>query len=453
MHRSSSGLHGRGRFDPGEDRFVPALLAGGDSRLELDGQGVNRYLCPPMPMKELTCLSSCTASPVSAGGFDAASAAFRRIAAASEQLQSKRIRELEAAIAAAIHAFLGLGPGDQVLLTASGTDGMLLAAGLLVLESRGRSMTVIMPSPSETGSGVPLAAAGRLFDGPEAGQPLFDAPISTRHVALRGRDGLAREPGAVTGDFGDAVRSCRDRPVIVLTHGSKTGLIAPVEAPRSADVIVDACQVRLPASTIRGCLKMGWPVVITGSKFLGGPPFSGAVLLPSERFSPDMRAEAAEVCSPARHATGTAERMVTMGPLLRWSAALATWPDVLPPEAQAASVVRRLQDEAAAAVAALPAARVLGSRAGCPGIVTFTVESAGHPGSWMTVDELRPLHRALAGQGVLVGQPVDLGPFGGLRVALALSDVMRGSIEAGLSRFANAWLTVHGRLAMRARAA
>ena len=90
------------------------------------------------------------------------------------------------------------------------------------------------------------------------------------------------------------------RAVIIFTYGTKTGLVAPVEAPAGVDVIVDACQLRLPAHKVREYLKMGWPVVITGSKFLGGPAFSGAVLVPSARFSRGLRTRAGRICACAR---------------------------------------------------------------------------------------------------------------------------------------------------------
>ena len=231
-----------------EDRVVAALLAGGDGRLSLDALGLNKYLCPPLPPPATTCLSSCTASPISEAGFERASASFWRIAAAPKLLESTRIRDCEDAIGAAIRDYLGLDSGDQVFLTASGTDGMLLAACLLALEGRDRPMTVIMPSPSETGSGVPLAAACRVFDGPDAGVSLVEACVTSDHVALRGPDGTPREAGAVAEDFGDAIRLVRGRPVVVFTYGTKTGLVAPVEVPAGVDVIVDACQLRLPAS-------------------------------------------------------------------------------------------------------------------------------------------------------------------------------------------------------------
>ena len=162
-------------------------------------------------------------------------------------LESTRIRDCEDAVGAAIRNYLGLDSGDQVFLTASGTDGMLLAACLLALEGRDRPMTVIMPPPSETGSGVPFAAACRVFDGPGAGVSLVEAFVTSDHVALREPDGTPREAGAVADDFLDAISLVRGRPVVVFTYGTKTGLVAPVE-----DAGWGGCDRRcLPASIAR----------------------------------------------------------------------------------------------------------------------------------------------------------------------------------------------------------
>ena len=53
----------------------------------------------------------------------------------------------------------------------------------------------------------------------------------------------------------------------------------------------------------------------------------------------------------------------------------------------------------------------------------------------------------------LLGQPVDLGPFGGLRVAIGMRDVVRGSIEESLRRLAEAWPQARQQGAARAKAA
>src|SRR6266436_5284204 len=45
-------------------------------------------------------------------------------------------------------------------------------------------------------------------------------------------------------------------------------------------VVVDACQLRCSREQIRADLHAGFMVIMTGSKFAGGPPFAGALLLP-----------------------------------------------------------------------------------------------------------------------------------------------------------------------------
>jgi hypothetical protein len=147
MHHWPVEALGRGTAEEEEHRIVEALLAGGDSRLLLDRRGVNKYLCPPIPAPAQACLSSCTASPISNLGFLRASAAFQRIAAAPAVMEMGRIQDCEADNEAGIRLYLGLGQSGQVILTTSGTDGMLLAASLLALEAGERPMTAISCRP------------------------------------------------------------------------------------------------------------------------------------------------------------------------------------------------------------------------------------------------------------------------------------------------------------------
>src|SRR5271156_2063245 len=58
-------------------RIAGSLISAGDSRLAVDPRtGLNKYLCPAYPAADLICASSCTASPISAGGFRRAAALF-----------------------------------------------------------------------------------------------------------------------------------------------------------------------------------------------------------------------------------------------------------------------------------------------------------------------------------------------------------------------------------------
>jgi hypothetical protein len=105
-----SEAHGAG-WEPGGDLvspgdreggFLAALFAGGDSRIAADPlTGLNKYLCPPVPAPQLTCVSSCTASPVSRQGFERATSAFLEVAhAQSARQRAHRLTALSESIKA-----------------------------------------------------------------------------------------------------------------------------------------------------------------------------------------------------------------------------------------------------------------------------------------------------------------------------------------------------------------
>ena len=155
---------------------------------------------------------------------------------------------------------------------------------LVAAERPGKAMTAILPAASETGSGVPMAVVCRLFDGPGRGTPLTDCPATSVEIPLRSANGSPRSDDEVNDAFAAATAAAKDSAVVYLTHGTKTGLIAPVAPPYGADVIVDACQARIGSDTVEAYLRRDWPVVVTGSKFFGGPAFSGAVLFPEPGY-------------------------------------------------------------------------------------------------------------------------------------------------------------------------
>jgi hypothetical protein len=88
-----------------------------------------------------------------------------------------------------------------------------------------------------------------------------------------------------------AAASAASRHSLVhIVHGSKTGLILPaladVDALRvrhgeNATLVVDACQARITSPAVGDYLARDAIVFITGSKFMGGPPFSGFALVPA----------------------------------------------------------------------------------------------------------------------------------------------------------------------------
>jgi hypothetical protein len=397
---------------PGD--FASALTSGGDSRLDIRGlSGLNKYLCPALPDAGIVCASSCTASPIEQSSFDAAAGFFNALSGAAS-VRSRRLVLLEAArrIEEYLLRYFAANGLAEAILCPSGTDAVLTAAGLLAAEHGGAPMTAILPSASETGTGVPLAAAGRLFDGVRQGQAVTQAEIGTLDVALRGPDGAPLPVEQVGEAYASAVSAAPGRAVVYLTYGTKTGLIAPHHPPDDAEVIVDACQGRIDPARVAAYLRRGWPVVVTGSKFFGGPAFSGAVLFPL-----------------ARRTAGGDRGAPGLGTVLRWTAAVEAMERFSRAAGRAAGFLDRRVAAITRAIAANPALVPVGGLAGNgphwadgPSIVTFAVRDRGR---LLSVAELKPIHERLARGGVLLGQPIGLGAFGGLRVAIGARDVVQ----------------------------
>ncbi len=139
----------------------------------------------------------------------------------------------------------------------------------------------------------------------------FDRAWRNRHGRLANRGFLFRTAStsgpspSATKRAGRAIPTAMDREAAVMVEqelrrgrdvllhvldASKTGLMAVTRqtarslaaaAPGRVRVVIDACQLRSPLAQLQRDLADGFMVTVTGSKFAGGPPFSGALLLPA----------------------------------------------------------------------------------------------------------------------------------------------------------------------------
>jgi hypothetical protein len=133
-------------------------------------------------------------------------------------------------------------------------------------------------------------------------------------------------------------------PVLLqIMDASKLGWRAPSAAcleeiarrwPRKVQIVVDACQARLGRRRLRSYLDRGYIVLMSGSKFFGGPAFSGALLVPKglsrsldriEGIAPGICDYAGRCDWPMAWTTlrSRFERRPNFGQWLRWEAALA----------------------------------------------------------------------------------------------------------------------------------
>lgn len=289
------------------------LVAGGDARLALDPEsGTNIYACPPFPDPELAAFGSSTASVISTAGFAAADALRKGLLhnAATQTLDLAGADEF-GRIRRELLDLCDLSdlPRLQSIFAASGTDLHHLA-GQLVGGTEHTPTLAIMVESRETGSGVTtsLNACGN---------------IEIASVSIRHDDGTPRPSADVDAEVETLVVKASEqarRILLIPVDVSKTGLIAPSPAcvmklhrqfPQLLSVFVDACQFRIANATLRAYLEQGFMVGLTGSKFIGGPSFSGLLLVPSG-------------ASPRLHGNPPlSSEHSDFGLLLRWEAALA----------------------------------------------------------------------------------------------------------------------------------
>ncbi len=334
------------------------LTSGGDTRLLVDSEtGLSVYGCSPRPRPSLITFSSSTATSVSEQAFCSAEALRQRLiqAACRGGLETAFEQQIEYT-KREILSVLGLDrlDGVEIILTPSGTDGELSALHLAFTRPCDKIINIIV-APEETGSGVVRAAAGYHFATKTAlgesvipGSPINGYPssqIRVEQVGVRDENGNLISQEMLRRSIEQIIeRSIREGARVLLhyVHSTKTGLSVPgIETIYHlhefyrpfVDVVIDACQMRVAEKTLEKFLERGFMVLITGSKFFTGPPFSGALIIPKaitsrgagQRPPPSGLAAYASYTEWPKHwrsVRNLLSRRYNYGLLLRWTAAL-----------------------------------------------------------------------------------------------------------------------------------
>jgi hypothetical protein len=330
------------------------LASGGDTRLHLDPESrLNGYGCRPFPRPDAFTFASSTATSISDRAYAAADAAREElIRAAARCGLDAAVDDRAEALRGELVALLSLdGLGAEIVFAPSGTDAGLHAL-FIARAILGTPITSVVTAADETGGGVPFASCGKHFNSLTAhgaavvkGDPIAGLAEDLVSLPVPVRQGRhVRSPAAmddaVLRAVGQSVAAGRRVLLQIMDH-SKLGARCPslecleeISARWGERVlpVVDACQMRLGRRQLRWHVAQGHLVLITGSKFFTGPPFSGALLVPAARSTAMARAPG----PPAglrdyssrsdwprgwqRVRAGLEER-VNLGLMLRWIAA------------------------------------------------------------------------------------------------------------------------------------
>ncbi|WP_022723179.1 hypothetical protein [Rhodopseudomonas sp. B29] len=447
---------------------LPDLLAcGGDLRIDVDPlTGRNAYGCATQPSEGSAGFASCTASTISPRGYEAAERA--RTALMSSAMLHGLIECFDARVEALrdeLKNLLGIArSGAEAIFTASGSDAQLtvLAISRALL---GDDVTTLVVAADQTGTATTYTARGQHFSGRTAN----DAAVvrgdnvcglgAVRSVAVRLRDadGHLRAASAVDADILEQVETIvaeGGRVMLEAMDSSKLGYSAPSERclaeiaarwPGRVQIVIDACQMRLGPARIAAHLARGALVLITGSKFYGGPAFSGAVLVPPQIGARLIAAPLAVGLDdymtrsdwPARW-TSVREQFRTapnFGQWLRWEAAIAEMRAYhAVPEVFRRSAMRALGSGLARLITASPSLRLVPALVqvdrddefALPSIFAFTLQRNGRA---LDLKQCRATYTALTTDDApsivpdaftspsLIGQPVGWGGPADDRVA------------------------------------
>jgi hypothetical protein len=437
-------------------RLIGLLASGGDERIVLDpATGLNRYFSAPYP-RITRAFASSTANDVSRAAFEHGLAQLRREDDYGSWLSEMRGR---------LRAAYGIEDDVAVVFAPSGTDLEYVALVCAPVKA-GQAMHNILLGADEVGSGCIHSAAGRYFakstalGAPtEPGAPVEGLEnVTLADVPLRCPDGRARSSASIRADFESQLATAREQgrhAVVHVVHGSKTGMIAPAlddldalsrEWGEHATFVVDACQARISSKALSAYLERGFIVFLTGSKFMGGPPFSGMALvppaiareaepLPAGLRNVFLRKEWPEdwpgsAILPEGSNHGLALRLeLSIFELERFQAlpfesardVIETFQDVLKSELAAKmgiDLVTPWSEDRADRSRRHPLAM----------LTLATLDLSSLPG-FATFEDARQVHRQLALDGLRLGQPVksvrtDAGEWGGtMRVGLSMPQI------------------------------
>lgn len=299
---------------PFAQRTEMLLQYGGDDRLTLDinSSKLNKYFSSTIPRVNVLRRGSCTCSTISLEAY--LQADTKRVEMLKSTLMGSntdKLIEVETdLIRSRIFEVLQIPEeGPEVVLFPSGSDAEFLP--LLIAIARATSKNNeknVKPkvfnyvvAAGEVGSGTPNAATGKHFSvlSPKGSEQKMND-------TLKGLDGdmietILYKPRSKTGsaDFLEneislsiSQKLSQSEGSVAILHlvvASKTGLIYP--SMKVIDnlkqlyqdrllITVDACQLRCRLDIIKEYINQNFVVLITGSKFYTGPPFSGAVVLP-----------------------------------------------------------------------------------------------------------------------------------------------------------------------------
>ncbi len=264
------------------------LCQGGDERLDILENGLNKYYIHPSQFEKTLFRGSCTCNSLN-------SISAHEYHQMCDELSNKplidsQVEELRNQIQTAFKS--PNNPIDfEVFIAPSGTDLVYLPLWFKSILHPQKRIVNVLTCPEELGSGTVLASEGKYYF---AKNQFGDSVDKNEFVGIESEIELIQLPardenGNIYKHEHEIQRIIQqkkeDQTLLVnFVLGSKSGIednlsLIP-KYQKEAMFVVDMCQLRVNIELINQTLSHGACVMITGSKFFQAPLFCAALLVP-----------------------------------------------------------------------------------------------------------------------------------------------------------------------------
>ena len=269
------------------------LCTGGDERLDILENGLNKYFIHPAQFDDTIFRGSCTCNSLNT----TSAIEFEKVVGELHQkpLNSSQLEKLRNQIKSAFQSTEN-SVDFEVFIAPSGTDLVYLPLLFKSIIHPDKQIVNVLTCPEELGSGTVLASQGKYYFSknqfgetvPKNAKIGFSSEIDLIELPARDENGNIHKHETEIQKI--IQNKSEDQTLLVnLVLGSKSGIednlsLIP-KYQKDALFVVDMCQLRVNNELINQTLADGACVMITGSKFFQSPLFCAALFVPKNVIS------------------------------------------------------------------------------------------------------------------------------------------------------------------------
>lgn len=261
------------------------ITSGGDERIHLHNNGLNRYYSNPVQYEGVFNRGSCTCNTLTPDSMIRMQELLGTVDNDNFENHAETLRN-------ELKSLINVEDNDkfELFFAPSGSELNYYPILFSLLINPDKTIRSLVTCPEELGSGSLKAASALNFSSLnqfdvaiEKGAPIGDIDIEVETYPARDRDGRIIDHRQA---LLDRIREVGDTDSLIgnLVIGSKSGIEDNVTIiPRAQEPVlwvVDMCQLRVPKHLISRLLDLNVMIMVTGSKFHQAPPFCGALLVP-----------------------------------------------------------------------------------------------------------------------------------------------------------------------------